>query len=107
MIPRELETQIRTLAKEANALRVRMAAMSDAERFKMVKGLVDAHRVAIGIYPDADEPLGVGAHIIKGVNILADIAMGDKAVTLDVVAIPCIELEQAIAAADVWGEKRH
>jgi hypothetical protein len=59
-----------------------------------VKTVIDAATIVFGTYPDAGSPDGMGMYIIKGKRELAS-GRSDQFPTT---AIPCLELELAIAA---------
>ena len=84
-----------------------MAGMSGRECMGIIKNIIAANDIVIGVWPDSAEPSGIGFHCIKGVNSLREIVASDKAETLALAVVPCIELEQAIAAQQVFGDRTH
>jgi len=77
-----------------------MEGMSDDEVGAYVKSVIDAATIVFGTYPDAGSPDGVGLHIIKGKRELAS-GRSDQFPTT---AIPCLELELAVAAEKMFGD---
>jgi hypothetical protein len=76
-----------------------MEDMSDDE-VVAYKTVIDAATIVFGTYPDAGLPDGVGMYIIKGKRELAS-GRSDQFPTT---AIPCLELELAVAAEKMFGD---
>jgi hypothetical protein len=72
---------------------------------KPVKRIIAEADVVFGIWPDATKPHGIDSYIIKGRHLLADGIASNITQRLRCTAIKCIELEQAVAAAEVFGSK--
>jgi hypothetical protein len=77
-----------------------MEGMSDDEVGAYVKTVIDAATIVFGTYPDAGSPDGVGMYIIKGTRELAS----GRSDQFPMTAIPCLELELAIAAEKMFGD---
>jgi hypothetical protein len=88
----------------ANQHQENMRGATPKEALEYIKRTIDRATCVFGIYPDVTEPDGVGMDIIKGEReVQAVVASGynqDMAAT----AIPCIDLEQAIAAKQALGD---
>ena len=103
--PTEIDRYYAALADMAEALRHEILGMDDALRSDHVTDLVERSETAFGVWPDGHEPGGYGFHLIKGPDRggAAALALPDAETT---VAIPCAGWRQAVAAQEVWGEKR-
>jgi hypothetical protein len=75
-----------------------MEGLSGDEVGAYVKTVIDAATIVFGTYPDPGSPGGVGVYIIKGKR---ELASGRQFPTT---AIPCLELELAIAAETIFGD---
>jgi hypothetical protein len=95
------------LVSRANSVQRSCAGLDERAAFKVIKATVDDSDVVYGVFPDLAEPSGVGVVIIKGVNLLREVIASGKEISISTAAIPCIEREQALAAAQVWGDKTH
>ena len=73
--------------------------------FAEVEKLVEANAVVFAVWPDAEEPDGVGLMIVKGQQRLRSIIANGRRDTVKFTAIPCIEAEQAMALKRVAGER--
>jgi len=60
----------------------------------------------LGVFNKPDNPRGWSFSIIKGEPALTRTAQGGSPESLNVAAISCRELEEAIAMKQVFGEKR-
>jgi hypothetical protein len=92
----ELDRQQMVEMAEAN--RVRMEGMSEAEAFAYVESLVDEAEIVFGVWPDPKHPNGFDSVVIKGKNLLVEVMLSGKSVTYRITAVPCADLEQAITA---------
>jgi hypothetical protein len=94
----------RRMTDAANEHHETLKGMIGKEKGQYVRGVIDAATVVFGVYQDAEQPNGVGMHIIKGKRELqvAIASGGETMVTMD--AVPCECLEQAIAAEQTWGD---
>jgi hypothetical protein len=77
-----------------------MEGMSDDEVGAYVKTVIDAATIVFATYPDAGSLDGVGMYIIKGKRELAS----SRSDQFPATAIPCLELELAIAAEKMFGD---
>ena len=83
----------------ANQHHETMLGMTEREAADYVKRVIADAPLVFGVYQDAGSPNGVGMYVIKGkTELLASVAAG-LPIQIEVNAIPCIEREQAIAAA--------
>lgn len=83
--------------------------MSDSEAFEIVKSIIEDSEVCVGVWCDESENLGVGTYIIKGRNRLRELAAGHIGDTVSIAIgyVPCICVEQAIAASNIWEAYQH
>jgi hypothetical protein len=88
----------------ANAHRATMARMSPRAAMAYVTDLVANADVAVGVFTDSQSHDGVGLYTIKGTPELQAIIGSGDGEWLRVTAIPCICLEQAMAARKVIGD---
>jgi hypothetical protein len=73
--------------------------------FQYLENIIASAEVAIGVWPDASEPDGVGLHVIKGlVRVMTAMETGGPARVL-VDAVPYGGREQAVAAGRRFGDK--
>ena len=72
-----------------------------------VVALIDGHDVVMGVWPDPNEPDGVGMTIIKGAARLWDVIERKNSVTCTVTAICCLEEDQALGARLAFGDAKH
>jgi hypothetical protein len=83
----------------------RMRDMTSEEMFAHVKEAIEDADIAIGVWQDDQSPHGIGMYTIKGARrIMAVVASGNKE-AFRTAAIPCVELEQAIAAEKHFGDR--
>jgi hypothetical protein len=86
----------------AERFRRTILALADDERFPHVKRRVESSVIVFGVWPAPAEPTGFGFHLIKGQGHLAALS-GQLPDEMTTTAIPCVGLEQAIAAEQLWG----
>jgi hypothetical protein len=94
---------VRAFAEQANKQQVAMRGMTSKERFQHVKAILAENDVVVGVFQEPTVPYGVGTSLIKGEETLERIMKSGVAERLRVNAIPCIDLEQAVAARKVLG----
>ena len=87
----------------AEELRQTLIRLNDIERAKLVTEIVRNSDMTFGVWPDDDEADGFGVQIIKGEAIMPPLEAFETDDEFSVVAIPCVGLEQALAARDKWG----
>ena len=90
---------IRQLVEKANLNRHMLDGSTDS-----VKDILAQSDVVIGVWQDTESPHGVGMHVIKGQRVLGEIMAGGKPINVKIDAIPCVNMEQAIACQDVLSE---
>lgn len=95
------------LAGRANVLRGQMSKLNAQESMEVVKGILAKYDIVIGVWSDKEEPEGVALHVIKGENLLSEIAAAEKPNSIQIGVIPCNELKDAIAAAKLLGPTTH
>ena len=96
---RVLQTKATEIANQHHDV---MQGMTERATADYVKRVIADAPLVFGVYQDAESPNGVGMYIIKGKRELqASIAAG---LPILVNAIPCIDREQAIAAAEAHGD---
>jgi deoxyribodipyrimidine photolyase-like uncharacterized protein len=94
----------REATEKANQHHEVMQGMTEREAAEYVKRVIANAPLVFGVYQDAESPIGVGMYVIKGKRELqASIAAG-LPIQIEVNAIHCIEREQAIAAAEAYGD---
>ena len=94
------------MAALANKQMEEMRGMTEEQTALHVKRTIDAAQIGWGVYQDDSERGGIGLHVIKGIRTMqAVVAWGEEAAFVTD-AIPCIGLDQAIAAAETWGGGR-
>jgi hypothetical protein len=98
------EELLRQMTDVANRHQEAMRGMSEREAGTYVKRTIGAATIVVGIFADAGSPNGVGMHVIKGSRELQVVIASGQPDQFLIDAIPCVELEQAIAAAEVWGD---
>jgi uncharacterized Zn-finger protein len=103
-IEREHEQFRCEMTEMANQHHEAMQGMTEREAADYVKGVIGSATIVYGVYQDAEAPNGVGLHIIKGKREMQVGVASRETIQVRVAAIPCIELEQAIAAEQVYGD---
>ncbi|WP_029585867.1 hypothetical protein [Bradyrhizobium sp. URHD0069] len=98
------EEFLRQMTDISNRHQQAMQGMSEREAGTYVKRTIDAATIVVGIFADAGSPNGVGMHVIKGSRELQVVIASGQPDQFLIDAIPCMELEQAIAAERVWGD---
>jgi len=91
------------LAEMAERLRQRIIGLVDELRFPYVSHLAQNSAIVFGVWPDSDQPASFGFHLIKGRGHVAALS-GERPDERTTTAIPCVGLEQAIAAEALWGD---
>jgi hypothetical protein len=76
--------------------------MSGTRALEHVKWIVDSADIVFGIWADPDHPEGFDALVIKGAHLLAELAIGNKEAAYAIDAIPCVCVDQALAAKDYF-----
>ena len=94
---------VEKLCKQANKLLAGCAG-DESALFKAVKREISYADLAIGVWNDPAERFGVGLHVIKGRIWLDEIAEKGGPRRLRIVGIPCISIEQAVAAEQTIGD---
>jgi hypothetical protein len=69
-----------------------------------IRAIVAAADVVACVWPNSAETKGVGVRIIKGQKAMAEFAASRQAHYLKIDAIPCRDLEHAVALQQVLGE---
>ena len=82
-----------------------MRGMTPDAGFKYIGQIVSDNDVVVGLFPDPAEPHGVGIYLIKGRGQLEALRAGGITEGLYCDAVPCVELEHAIAAEQRFGDK--
>ena len=88
----------------ANERHEDMRGMTALEAWTYVKGVVEGATIVFGVFQDLAAANGVDMHIIKGKRELQVCIASGEPLQARVDAIPCICLEQAIAAEQVIGD---
>jgi len=99
-----LETMKKQMTDKAHAHHEAMQGMSEKAAFRYIKNIITNADVMVGIRQDFAEPNGVGLHVIKGQRALAGIVASGEAERLRWEAVPCTEVEQAIATQNILGD---
>jgi hypothetical protein len=94
----------RQMTDIANGHQIAMRGMSGQAALAYVKDIIDNATIVIGIYQDVTSPNGVGMHVIKGAPELQAVVASGKTDQFAAASIPCIDLEQAIAAEQKLGD---
>src|SRR5215208_199424 len=93
------------VAEMAERLRHTIIGLIDEERFKFVQRRVAESEIVFGVWPDPDVTGGFGFHLIKGRSHLAALSGVHIPDEVTTTAIPCVGIEQAIAAEQLWGQQ--
>ena len=97
------DTFYAALAEMAEELRRTILSLANGERLEFVQQRVDNSEIVFGVWPDSGQTGGFGFHLIKGRGHLAALSGAKLPDEVTTTAIPCVGLEQAIAAEQVWG----
>src|SRR5829696_8498124 len=92
------------MAELASKHREAMQGMTVGKAAGYVKRVLDSAILAFGVYPDVASPSGVRLHIIKGTRELQVVIASGNPDRFVIEAIPCVDLEQAIAVGKVWSD---
>jgi hypothetical protein len=95
----------RLMTERANAHRDAMRGMSEQAAMKYVRQIIADNDVVVGVWQEPTARYKVGIHVIKGRQRLEAIMAARVAERLRSDAVPCIELEQAVAAEQVFDDK--
>ena len=96
-LPTKTTTEVKALAAE---LKQQLVELADANEERMdgttepVLEIIADSDVVYGVWPDSSEPDGVGTLIIKGSDLVRDIAATRGSQTVRLTAIKCVELRQ-------------
>jgi hypothetical protein len=88
----------------ANRHQEAMQGMNSRAAGAYVRDAIANAPIMFGVYQDLGEPNGVGMHVIKGKRELQVSVASNETIQTRIDAVPCIELEQAIAAEQVLGD---
>jgi hypothetical protein len=99
---RDARSFFAALAEIAEDLRQDLVEMPDQERSRHVSRLVLESTMVFGVWPDAEQPEETGAQVIKGDDVLPPLAGFLMPEDVTITAIPCVGIEQALAARDAW-----
>lgn len=91
------------LAEMAETLRLTIIALPDEQRTEYVHRRVAKSEIVFGVWTDPRRTGGFGFHLIKGQGHLAAL-LGALPNELTTIAIPCVGLDQAVAAEQLWGK---
>jgi hypothetical protein len=94
-------TALADMAEEE--LRLVIIPLSDLDRAQLMTRLVADSDMVFGVWPDVDEPERFGVQVIKGEGMMPPLEGFELPEEVTVAAIPCVGLEQALAARDAWG----
>ena len=81
-----------------------MQGMSEHDALSYAHEQIENAPITVGVYPDQNEPDGVGLHLIKGRRELHALLANGGEQEYRVAAIPCVSLGQAVAAEHVLGD---
>jgi hypothetical protein len=99
-----MERLEREMTGIANDHLTTMQGMTEREASDYVKKIIANATIVFGVYRDAEAPNGVGMHVIKGKRELQVSIASGETIEIRTDAVPCIELEQVIAAEQVYGD---
>jgi hypothetical protein len=95
---RRSEPKRRSLVELANANNERMTGSA-----REVDAILQSADIVYAVWHDPSEPNGVGTLLIKGVNVLRDIIASGEERQVEVNAIKCMDINQALALKEVRG----
>jgi hypothetical protein len=98
------ETQLKEMFL---AIQKEMRGKSPTECMKMIKSILASNDIVVGVWPAPEEPSGISYHVIKGANLLREVIASGKAATAAMGVAPCVCVEQAVAAENIFGDKTH
>ena len=93
------------LAEMAETLRLAIIALPDEERSEYVQRRVAKSEIVFGVWTDPRGSAGFGFHLIRGQGHLAALLDAALPNELTTIAIPCVGLDQAVAAEQLWGKR--
>jgi len=86
-------------ARMAEHHRLKMLNFSSKQAYRYIKSIVDSAEIVFGIWADRTRPDGFDSLIVKGRSLFAETVMRNESMGLrKFTAIPCNDIEQAIAA---------
>jgi hypothetical protein len=68
-----------------------------------LKQIIDGAELVFAVYPDDDSSDGIGMLVLKGERLLKECFASGASVSVRVSAVSCVNLEQAVAADDLFG----
>ena len=89
----------------ANAHAEAMRGMTPEATFDYVEDIVESSEVVFGLWHDDNEPNGIGMYVIKGSREMQAATVEKQDVKFRTDAVPCVSLEQAIAAKQMFGDE--
>jgi hypothetical protein len=97
-------TFLAALFGKAEELRGILKSMRDVEQAKLITEIVRDSDMVFGVWPSQNDHDGFGIQIIKGEANMPPFECFERDDELRIAAIPCVGLEQALAARDEWGK---
>ena len=91
----------------ANRHSAEMREMTPEARSDYVKRVVERAQVAFGVWQDDKEPDGVGIYLIKGSREMQAATIEKQDVKFRTAAVPCVNLEEAVATRRRFGDDAH
>jgi hypothetical protein len=92
------------LAEMAERLRHTIIALPDEQRSEYVQRRAAKSEIVFGVWTDPRATGGFGFHLIKGQGHLAALLGATLPNELTTIAVPCVGLDQAVAAEQLWGK---
>lgn len=70
-----------------------------------IKEIFAENDIVFGIWNDTAKPYGVDFIYLKGGRLIRNSMLENKTITTKIGVIPCINIEQAVAAKQVFGDR--
>ena len=96
-MPVVVKEALKALIDEAEERRLLLVAHGEKGSMALIEAWVVEADVVVGVWNDPSSKGGIGWYVIKGEYHLQAIAAENTAQDLNMVALPCIEIEQAVA----------
>jgi hypothetical protein len=100
---RDARSLFAALRDMAEHLRLALIPLSDVERAKLVTKIVRESDLVYGVWPEENKDDGFGVQIMNGEAIMPPLESFERNDELRIAAIPCVGLQQALAAWGEWG----
>jgi hypothetical protein len=91
---------------EEHRCKMEKEKLTERQAFKYVEKIIGDADVVFGVWADPEHPDGFDSIVIKGMHHIAECAVSSVGTAYRIDGVPCVCLEQAIAARNHF-DRRH